>query len=156
MILNKRHTGLVIRDIERSIRFYEGLGLKVCRREEETGPFIDTVVGIRDVCIEWAKMKCPDGSLVELLQYHSHPDIQPSADAPSNLLGCSHIAFTVDDITRTCSEIVGLGGTIVSPPATAPNGLVQVAYCHDPDGILMEVVEEITHDTYQKESSSSV
>jgi len=31
----------------------------------------------------------------------------------------------------------------VNPPTIAPGGLVRVAYCHDPDGILMEVVEEI-------------
>ena len=144
MILNKRHTGLVVRDMERSIKFYEALGLKVWRREEENGPFIDTVVGIPDVRIEWAKMKCPDGSLVELLQYHSHPDSLPLADVPSNRLGCSHIAFTVDDIARTCGEIVRLGGTVVNPPAIAPGGLVRVAYCHDPDGVLMEVVEEVS------------
>ena len=144
MILNKRHTGLVVRDIERSIKFYEALGLRVWRREEEIGPFIDAVVGIPDARIEWAKMKCPDGSLVELLQYHSHPDSQPLADAASNRLGSSHIAFTVDDIVRTCGEIVRLGGTVVNPPAIAPGGLVRVAYCHDPDGVLMEVVEEAT------------
>ena len=49
MILNQRHTGLVVRDIERSIRFYGALGLKVWRRETETGPFIDAVVGIPGV-----------------------------------------------------------------------------------------------------------
>lgn len=143
MVLNIRHTGLVVRDLNRSIIFYEGLGLTVWRREQEVGTFIDSVVGIPHVRIEWAKMKCRDGSLVELLQYQSHPDNQPLANAPSNRLGCSHIAFTVDDIARICGEIVRLGGSVVNPPALAPDGLVRVAYCHDQDGILLEVVEEI-------------
>lgn len=143
MILNKRHTGLVVRDLKRSIQFYEALGLKVWRREEESGSFIDTVVGISGVRIEWAKMKCPDETIVELLQYHSHPDAQPIVDARSNQLGYSHIAFTVESVEQTCEEIGGLGGSVVNPPTLAPSGLVKVAYCRDPDGILMEVVEEV-------------
>lgn len=143
MILNKRHTGLVVRDMQRSIRFYEALGLSVWRREQESGQFIDTLVGIPESKIEWAKMKCPDGSIVELLQYHSSPDVQPFFVAPSNRLGCSHIAFTVDDIEQTCDDIVRLGGSVVNMPQQAPSGMVKVAYCYDPDGILMEVVEEI-------------
>src|SRR6266566_1934041 len=135
MILNKRHTGLVVRDLARSIAFYEALGLKVWRRELETGDFIDTVVGIAGVRVEWAKMTCRDGSMIELLQYHSHPDAQARVAAPSNRLGCSHVAYTVDDIVRSCQAIVRLGGSVVNPPALSPNGTVKVAYCHDPDGI---------------------
>jgi catechol 2,3-dioxygenase-like lactoylglutathione lyase family enzyme len=143
LILNKRHTGLVVRDLERAVRFYEALGLVVWQREKERGPFIETVVGIPEVSIEWAKMKCPDGSLVEFLQYQSHPDTQPPVNAPANRLGCSHIAFTIDDIEAVCSEIVQMGGTVVNPPALAPNGHVWVCYCHDPEGILLELVQEI-------------
>jgi catechol 2,3-dioxygenase-like lactoylglutathione lyase family enzyme len=143
MILQIRHTGLVVRDLKRSIRFYESLGLKVWRQEEESGAYIDTVVGIPGVRIEWAKMKCPNEAMIELLQYHSHPDKQILINTPSNKVGCSHIAFTVDDVEKLCVQINRLGGSILNPPALAPNGLVKVAYCHDPDGILIEVVEEI-------------
>lgn len=143
MILKTRHTGLVVRNMERSVAFYMALGLKVQGREVETGLFIETVVGIPGVRLEWAKLQVPDGSLVELLQYQSHSDSQPLSEAPSNRLGCSHIAFTVGDIDRTCNEIARLGGSVVNPPAVAPRGSVRVAYCHDPDGILIEVVEEL-------------
>ena len=143
MILNNRHTGLVVRDIEQSIRFYQSMGLRVWRRELETCSFIDSVVGIHGVKIEWAKMKCPCGSILELLQYHSHPDVHPVVNAASNRRGCSHVAFTVDDIVQTCKEVVRLGGSIVNQPVVASNGLVKVVYCHDPDGILLELVEEI-------------
>lgn len=143
MIRNTRHTGLVVRDLERSVSFYQALGLKVWKREVETGHFIDAVVGIPNVKLEWAKLQAPDGSLVELLQYHSHPCSQPVSPAVSNHLGCSHIAFTVDDLSAACALVGRLGGSMVNPPAAAPGGGVRVAYCHDPDGILMELVEEL-------------
>ena len=143
MIRNTRHTGLVVRDLERALTFYQALGLKIWRREEESGPFIDTVVGIPGCRLEWAKLQAPDGSLVELLQYHSQPNDQPLQKAPSNRPGCSHIAFTVDDLAEACQLVDRLGGAVVNPPAIAPNGKVRVAYCHDLDGILMELVEEL-------------
>lgn len=145
MIRNIRHTGLVVRDLGRSIAFYEALGLTIWKRETETGAYIDTVVGISAVKLEWAKLRAPDGSLVELIQYHSHPDIQPVEAAPSNRLGCSHIAFTVENLPETCERIVQLGGSRMNDPAIPPNGKVCVAYCHDLDGILMELVEELEH-----------
>ncbi len=143
MIRNTRHTGLVVRDLERSVVFYQALGLKVWKREVETGPFIEAVVGIANVKLEWAKLRAPDGSLVELLQYHSHPCSQPVSPAASNHLGCSHIAFTVSNLAAACALVTRRGGSTVNPPADAPNGSVRVAYCHDPDGILLELVEEV-------------
>jgi lactoylglutathione lyase len=136
-----RHTGLVVRDLERSIDFYEALGLRLLRRASEKSKFIDAVVGIDNVELEWAKLTADDGHLVELLQYHSHPQTQAVVPAPSNQLGCSHIAFTVTDVHAACARVAELGGSLVNPPHVAPDGLARVAYCHDPDGILMELVE---------------
>ena len=143
MIRNMRHTGLVVRNIECSLAFYQALGLHVWRREKESGPFIEAVVGLPCVCLEWAKLRAPDGSLVELLQYHSHPMSLPRGLTPSNHLGCSHIAFTVDSLQAVCALVEDLGGSTVNPPARAPDGKVCVAYCYDPDGILIELVEEL-------------
>lgn len=143
MIRATRHTGLVVRDLERALAFYEALGLTLWRRQEESGQFIECVVGFQGARIEWAKLQAPDGSMVELLQYWSHPSDQAFANAPANRVGCSHIAFTVDDVMRACALIQRLGGSVVNSPAVAPDGKVRVAYCHDLDGILMELVEEL-------------
>ncbi len=146
MILGTRHTGLFVRDLEIAVLFYKALGLVVYKRELEYGPFIETVTGMLDAQLEWVKLKAPDGSLVELLQYRIHPDSRPLAMAPSNKLGCSHIAYTVSDVAKACEQIVRLGGSVVNAPALAPNGHARVAYCHDLDGILLEVVEEVPQD----------
>ncbi|MBM9546263.1 VOC family protein [Leptospira sp. 201903074] len=143
MIIKTRHTGLVVRKLSESLKFYEALGFVLWKREIEEGRFIETVVGIGSVKLETAKMHASDGSMIELLEYHSHPLKKEKVNSPSNTLGCSHIAFTVDDIERTCELIKTLGGNIVNDPALSPSGMVKVAYCHDIDGILLELVEEV-------------
>jgi catechol 2,3-dioxygenase-like lactoylglutathione lyase family enzyme len=142
MLLNTRHTGLVIRDLEKSMEFYIALGFKLHAKRFEEGHFIETVVGISEVRLEWAKLSAPDGSLLELLQYHSHPAEAPVAQQAANQLGCSHIAFTVEDVEEVCQVVSTLGGSIVNNPVVSPDGAARVAYCHDPDGILMELVQE--------------
>ena len=144
MIKATRHTGLVVRDLEAALAFYEALGLRLWRREVETGAFIESVVGIAGVRVEWAKLKVPDDSLVELLQYHSHPQHQEVRPAESNQLGCSHISFTVDDLDAACHLVCDLGGSTVNPPQTNGEKTARVAYCHDLDGILLELVEVLS------------
>ncbi|MDG2297900.1 MAG: VOC family protein, partial [Gammaproteobacteria bacterium] len=141
MISRTRHTGLVVTDISASIDFYESLGLKVWRRKVESGSFISQVVGLDNAEIETAKLKVSDGSLLELIEYKSHPAEATMSLYPSNKHGCSHVAFTVEDIEKMVLKIVQCGGSIVNPPVLSANGLVKVMYCHDLDGILIELVQ---------------
>ena len=143
MIVKTRHTGLVVTDLSASIEFYESLGLEVWKRENETGNFISHVVGLLDVEIETAKLKISDGSLLELLEYKSHPTKSTGSIYSSNKHGCSHIAFSVENVDYMSKKIVQLGGSIVNFPVVSANGLVKVMYCHDLDGILIELVEEL-------------
>jgi len=143
MIKNIRHTGIVVHNLEKMAEFYQALGFTEESRAVEEGRFIEQVVNILDVKLEWVKMRSPDGYLLELLQYHSHPQQLNKEKAKSNELGCSHLAFTVDDIKNSCEEIEKLGGSVVNSEALSPDGKVKVAYCHDPEGVLLEIVEEI-------------
>lgn len=145
MIERTRHTGLVVENLDRALKFYRDiLGLKVWRREFETdGSYIEKLVGIPGVKVEWAKLQVPDGTLVELLQYHSHPEKNPGAPYPSNRHGASHIAFTVENLEELHRRLVTYGIHCNSGPLTSPDGKVKVIYCHDYDGIILELVEEL-------------
>ena len=141
MISAIRHTGIVVRDLRRQRAFYEGLGLVLASEAVEDGAFIETVVGLEGAVVDWVKLRAPDGALVELLRYNAHPIDAPIAVQPSNQLGCSHIAFTVKDAQGAADLVLSLGGSIVNRPATNPAGTVQVFYCHDPEGNLLELVQ---------------
>jgi catechol 2,3-dioxygenase-like lactoylglutathione lyase family enzyme len=142
MVLNTRHTGIVVRDIDTAIKFYSGLGMDLVSRMIEEGEYIDTLVGLLNTRLEWAKLKLPDNSLLELLQYYSHPVLDQSKNLQeSNRLGCSHIAFTVTSVEKSVSYIVANGGSIKHDYQYSPDGKVKVIYCYDPEGNILEIVE---------------
>lgn len=148
MISSIRHAGIVVRDIDRSLEFYSGiLGLELYRREiEEPGEFIDRLVGIDNVKLEWAKVIIPSGGLIELLQYHSHPDPEvntPPQVYPSNKLGCSHVCLTVDNLSELYGKLIKNGYVCNSEPLLSANGKVKILYCHDPDGVVLELIEDL-------------
>jgi catechol 2,3-dioxygenase-like lactoylglutathione lyase family enzyme len=141
MIKAVRHAGVVVRDLEKSAEFYCALGFFEDDRAIEEGCFIDTVVGLQNTKLEWIKLRALDGYLLELLQYHSHPEKEEITKQKSNQLGCSHLAFSVDDIDTVCNGIKKIGGSVVNLPALTNDKKVKVAYCHDNEGNLMEIVE---------------
>lgn len=141
-----RHVGLVVRNLEKSLSFYQNcFKLRIVSRDTETGPFMEKLVGIPGVILEWVKLQIPGGGLLELLQYHSHPDGKTTSapqNFPSNRLGCSHVALTVKNLDEVYRLITTCGGSCNSRPLDSPDGRVKVLYAHDPDGIILELVEE--------------
>ncbi|XOV79306.1 MAG: VOC family protein [Aestuariibacter sp.] len=157
MFTNTRHTGLVVNDLKKAQQFYQELGFELVSTDIESGYFIEQVTGIEGSKLEWVKLSLGDGVLLELLHYHvpgnvyfrevcqSGDKLLPEHCYPSNMHGCSHIAYSTDDIEACCEKITSMGGRVVNKPALAPNGKVKVAYSYDLDGILMEIVEELSH-----------
>ena len=145
MVLNTRHTGFVVLDLEKFIKFYEGFGLKLNSRMIEEGDYIDKLVGLKNVKLEWAKLSLSDGSLIELLQYHTHTELVKKNEASQlpNRLGCSHIALTVRNIDEAIDYICLSGGAIKNPYQISPDGKVKVAYCFDMEGNILEIVENL-------------
>ena len=69
------HTGFTVSDIERSLAFYrDDLRLRVVKRQTGTAPYLATVTGFEGVHLETALLQpAAGGSMLELLQYVSHP-----------------------------------------------------------------------------------
>ncbi len=122
------------------------MGLTIYRREEERGEYIDALVGIKNVRVEWVKLNVPNGGLIELLDYHSHPDPAVSGKPeaiPSNRLGSGHIALTVTNLEELYKTLIKNGYECNSKPLLGPTGKTKILYCHDPDGIILELVEDL-------------
>lgn len=143
MITNIRHTGLVVTNLEQALHFWcEVLGFTVAKQMDESGPHIDAMMGLTDVRVTTAKLSAPDGNLIELLFFHSHPDKQLWQGTPYST-GFTHIAMTVDDLDSTCEKLVKNGVKFNAPPQLSPDGYAKVTYGRGPDGVLLELVEVI-------------
>lgn len=137
-----RHIGIVVSDLKKSLHFYKDLlGLKVVKDMEESGEYIDTLLLLKNTSVRTIKMSADDNSsLIELLHFKSHP-IKLREDKNITGVGCSHVAFTVDDIDFEYKRLKSEGILFNAPPQLSPDGYAKVTFCRDPDGTLIELVE---------------
>ena len=84
--------------------------------------------------------KAGEYGLMSVLMLQNHlPKI--ITNQKSNQVGYSHLAFSVNGIDTICEKIKNIGGSVFNPPILTNDKKVKVAYCHDNEGNLMEIVE---------------
>lgn len=138
-----RHVGLVVADLDVSLKFWcDTMGFVVSRQMEESGPHIDIMMGLEGVRVTTAKLADPYGNLLELLYFHSHSDKQNWEGKPYST-GFTHIALTVQNLDETLSQLKLFGGSVPAEPQLSPDGNVKVIYATGPEGVLLELVEII-------------
>ncbi|MBF0103969.1 MAG: VOC family protein [Deltaproteobacteria bacterium] len=142
MITELRHTGIVVSNIERAVHFYcDLLGLKLIKDVTEESAHIDKILGLSNVRLRMVRLLSRNNIQIELLHF-----IKPHAESvspPVFNLGCSHVAFTVDHLDQDYEKLVKEGIRFNCPPCLSPDGAVKYAYCQDPDGTFIELVEAL-------------
>lgn len=135
-----RHLGIVVTDIDRSINFYTNiLGLKIVKDMNESSDYLDSILGLKGVSVRTVKMKADDDNLIELLYFKSQSE-KPMERKITDI-GCSHVAFTVENIDKLHEKLTREGIIFISPPKLSPDSYARVAFCKDPDGTYIELVE---------------
>jgi len=138
-----RHTGIVVTDMERSLKFYRDLlGLKTVIDFTEEGKYIDTLSAMAGVRLRMVKLAAEEGGMIELLQYISHQR-KRSGDNELCDIGPRHVAFSVDDVEKVYADWSARGVKCNCSPQTAPDGKARLFFCQDPDGTFLEIVEVI-------------
>lgn len=139
-----RHFGIVTNDMEKALHFYRDLlGLQIKRDMQEEGEFIDTILGLQNVKVHTVKMISQNGdTLVELLEYASHKG-KKRENYEIFDLGASHVAFTVENADEVYKKLKDRGVAFTCEPQVSPDGKAKVTFCFDPDGVPVELVEEL-------------
>lgn len=143
MISAIRHIGIVVADLEKSLQFWcNALGFEVYRRMDESGPHIDSMMGLTGVRVTTVKLAAPDGNLIELLYFHSHPDLPNWRGSPFST-GLTHLSMTVDCMEQAVTQLGRCGVLFPNPPQRSLDGKVIVTYAVGPEKVLLELVEEL-------------
>ena len=118
------HTMVRVKDLEESVRFFELLGLKERRRNEnDKGRF--TLV-----------FMCPPG------QEDGHNDVELTWNwdgdegLPDDSRHFGHLAYRVEDIYAKCQELMDAGVTINRPPRDG-----HMAFVRSPDNVSVELLQ---------------
>ena len=150
MISAVDHINLVVSNLERSVKFYtELLGFKEVRRAHLDGKWIESIIGLKDVCANVVYILAPEGEpRLELLCYESPKGKAIPANSQANTNGLRHIALRVNDIQKAVKRLKEAGVNMVGKTVEVPKSVVTydaghkiLCYFLDPDGILLELAE---------------
>ncbi|MFZ9681616.1 MAG: VOC family protein [Cephaloticoccus sp.] len=150
MIRAVDHINIVVRDLERSVRFYTDLlGFRLAREATLEGAWIDRIVGLQGVKGRVAYVVAPAGEpRIELLAYDAPVGVDPVDNRRANTVGLRHIALQVDDIAAMTAKLRAAGVTVFSDPVKVPAGVVKhdagektLVYFLDPDGVILELAQ---------------
>jgi len=143
MILNIRHVGIVVSNLENSIAFYKDLlGFEIVSKTDEPSLFIDKILGLKNSKLTTIKMRPHEGQMLELLYFNSHQNQIINKKKLANN-GLTHFALTVENLITTYNKLSDHGVEFINPPEKSPNGLAIVAFCTDPEGNYIELVQEL-------------
>src|SRR5262245_33372815 len=119
------HVGLKVTDMDKTLDFYQRLGLTLLRT---SGPNAD---GLRSAVLQLGSQE---------LNVFSHPEFSSARDrGDENTVGMDHFCFLVD--AASCDEIIAdlrrAGIDVARGPEKRRDG--EAVFVHDPDGVRVEL-----------------
>ncbi len=137
------NVGIVVEDMDAAVEFFLELGLRLEGRAAIEGDWADGVTGLRDMRVEIAMMRTPDGhGGIELSRFAAPPVVADHRDAPVNALGYLRVMFTVDDIDDTLERLQKRGAQVVDKVVQYGNSY-RLCYVRGPERILIGLAQEL-------------
>lgn len=143
MITGIHHTGVVVRDLDRMVRFYtEDLGLPLLHELDSVAPPGGNHTGIPDSKRKLVFVGYEDGHQIELVYYASPAAGEGYLD--KHQLGATHLCFNVADLQAVYESLSQKGVRFVTEPkySQAPGqDRIGIVYAQDPEGNWLEFIQ---------------
>jgi catechol 2,3-dioxygenase-like lactoylglutathione lyase family enzyme len=137
------HVGLVVEDLDETVRFLEVLGFDCTKPGTFSGEWIDRIIGLENATVEVVMARGPDGSdMFEVVRFHS-PSAGADEPAPAaNRPGLRHIAFKVDDVRAVVERVREAGWDTVGEIVDYES-IFLLCYVRGPEGLIVELAERL-------------
>ena len=143
MPIKLENVGIAVRDIEATIAFFTDLGLTVMGRDEVSGEWADTAVGLDSNHARIAVLQTPDGhGQLELFEY-IHPHAIETQPTLPNEIGMHRVAFSVDNIDDALA-IAAKHGCYPLRGVANYQDVYKLSYVRGPSGIIVMLAEDLT------------
>lgn len=145
MAIKIDNIGIAVRDLDATIAFFTDLGLTVVGRDEISGEWADTAVGLDGNHARIAVLQTPDGhGRLEFFEY-IHPGAIETEPALPNEIGIHRVAFAVDDMDEALAVAARHGCHPLRGVATYQD-IYKLTYLRGPSGILVMFAEDLRKD----------
>jgi catechol 2,3-dioxygenase-like lactoylglutathione lyase family enzyme len=139
------NVGIVVDDLPATIAFFLELGLELEGQATIEGDWADRVTGLRDMRVEIAMMRTPDGhSRLEISRFLTPPAVADHRNAPVNALGYLRVMFAVDDVDDTLARLLKRGAQLVSSEVVQYEDAYRLCYIRGPGGLLIGLAQELS------------
>lgn len=143
MPIKLENVGIAVRDLEATIAFFTDLGLTVLGRDEVSGDWASTAVGLDGNHAKIAVLQTPDGhGQLELFEY-IHPDAIETEPTLPNQIGMHRVAFSVDDIDESLAIAAQHGCRPLGGVANYQD-VYKLTYLRGPSGIIVMLAQDLT------------
>jgi glyoxylase I family protein len=144
MIDDFQHVSITCQDLERSVQFYERLGLKVVKRIDEVNEDgIAQAFQLPKGHLTVAYLAPPEATskmFIDLVQWLEPPSTGETYPA-LNYVGINRLAFRVSDIDATTAALRQRGITFLSPEPQSFGPGIRSIVATDPDGVFIQLIE---------------
>src|SRR6201996_7091560 len=138
------NVGIVFDDLPATIAFFLELGLELEGQTTIDGDWAARVTGLRDMRVEIAMMRTPDGhGRLEISRFLTPPAVADRRDAPVNALGYLRVMFAVDDIDDTVERLRKRGAQLVGQVVQYKDAY-RLCYIRGPEGLLIGLAQELS------------
>lgn len=142
MGIKLENVAIAVADLDAAIAFFTDLGLSVLGRDEVSGEWAETAVGLDGNHAKIAMLQTPDGhGRLELFEY-IHPTAIETPPTLPHEIGMHRVAFSVDDIDEALAIAARHGCHPLRGVANYQD-VYKLTYVRGPSGIIVMLAEEL-------------